>query len=317
VAVTRTLPGDALDRLSDAVDVRLWERDEPPTPDELRAFVAGADGIISMLTDRIDASVLEAAGSVRVVSNVAVGVDNVDVAALNDRGIPLGHTPGVLTDATADLAFALILAVARRIVESHEALVAGGWTTWRPGDFLGLELAGSTLGIIGTGAIGRAVIERARGFGMRIVASSRTERPIEGVAYLPMSVLLAESDVVSVHVALTADTRHLIGAGELALMKQGAILVNTTRGPVVDQVALYAALSSGHLGGAGLDVFEVEPVPLDDPILTLANCVTVPHIGSATVKTRTAMANLAVDNVLAGVRGKPLIRCANPEVYAR
>jgi len=315
VAVTRVLPGDALDRLAASATVRLWEADRPPTTDELIALVGGIDGLISMVTDQIDDRLLDAARGIKVVSQMAVGVDNIDVAALTARGIPLGHTPGVLTDATADLAFALLLATARRIVESHNALRAGAWTTWSPTFFTGLELSGSTLGVVGTGEIGRAVIDRARGFKMRVLATSRTERPIDGVTYVPLDRLLAESDVVSLHVALTPETRHLIGRPELAAMKPGALLINTTRGPVVDQVALYEALASGHLGGAGLDVFDVEPVPLDDPLLALDNCVTVPHIGSATMKTRTAMANLAVDNVLAGVRDEPLVRCANPEVY--
>jgi glyoxylate reductase len=315
VAVTRQLPGDALGRLPGVAEVRCWSGHGPPTPAELRGLVAGADGLISMFTDQIDVALLDAAPTLRVVSNVAVGVDNVDVAALTARGIPLGHTPGVLTDATADLAFALILAVARRVVESHEAVHAGEWTTWTPNGFIGLELAGSTLGVVGTGAIGQAVIRRAQGFGMTILASSRTERSIDGVTYLPLSDLLEASDVISLHVALAAETRHLIGPAELERMKQGAILINTTRGPVVDQVALYAALASGHLGGAGLDVFDREPVPIDEPLLTLANCVTVPHIGSATTKTREAMAHLAVDNMIAGLSGERLVRCANPEVY--
>jgi glyoxylate reductase len=317
VAVTRQLPGDALERLAEVAEVRRWSGDAPPTPEELPEFIATADGLISMLTDRIDGSLLDVAPTIRVVSNVAVGVDNVDVPELTARGIPLGHTPGVLTDATADLTFALILAVARRIVEGDAAVHAGEWTTWTPDGFLGLELAGATLGVVGTGEIGQAVIRRARGFGMRIVASSRTERALDAVTYLPLPELLESSDVVSLHVALSPDTRHLIGPSELDRMKKGAILVNTARGAVVDQVALYDALAAGRLGGAGLDVFEVEPVPADEPLLALGNCVTVPHIGSATSKTRRAMADLAVDNVLAWLSGNRLARCANPEVYER
>jgi glyoxylate reductase len=247
---------------------------------------------------------------------MAVGVDNIDVDELTRRLIPVGHTPGVLTDSTADLTFALILAAARRITESRDALLAGEWKTWQPSAFLGLELAGATLGIVGTGAIGQAVIRRAQGFSMRVLASSRTERRIDGVELVPLDELLSTSDVVSLHVALTPETRHLISRDALALMKPGAILVNTARGAVVDQEALYEALQSGHLGAAAIDVFEVEPVPLDEPLLALANCVVVPHIGSATVKTRSAMADLAVDNVMAGVLGERLVRCVNPEVYA-
>jgi glyoxylate reductase len=315
VAVTRSLPGEALDRLAEHADLAIWPERVPPSPDALLALGAGADGLVTMVSERIDGALLDALPNVRVVSNMAVGVDNIDLPTLTSRGIPVGHTPGVLTDATADLAFALLLATARRVVESHEGLLAGAWLTWQPAGYLGLELAGSTLGIVGTGAIGRAVIRRAQGFGMQVVATSRTERQIEGVTYVSLGELLARSDVVSLHVALTPETHHLIGTAELAQMRPGAFLINTARGAIVDQSALYAALASGHLGGAGLDVYEIEPVPLDEPLLSLPNCVTLPHIGSATVKTRRAMAELVVDNVLAGLRGERLIACANPEVY--
>jgi glyoxylate reductase len=315
VAVTRDLPGDALTRLEKLVTTDCWPDYAPPSRAELTALAASADGLLTMITDRIDGEFLDACPNLRVVSNMAVGVDNLDLGELTKRGIPVGHTPGVLTDATADLAFALILASARRIVETRDAILAGDWTTWHPSAFLGLELSGATLGVVGTGEIGRAVIARAKGFNMRVVAMSRTRREIPGVTYLELPELLATADIVTLHVALTPATRHLIGAPEFARMKQGAILVNTARGPIVDQVALNAALDSGQLGAAGLDVFETEPVPLNEPLLHRPNCVVVPHIGSATVRTRAAMADLAVDNLLAGLAGERLLHCANPEVY--
>ncbi|HVB05521.1 MAG TPA: D-glycerate dehydrogenase [Acidimicrobiales bacterium] len=313
--VTRALPGAGLARLASFAQVRLFSEDRPPTREELVEGLAGADGVLTMLTDRIDEPLLALAPRLRVVSNMAVGVDNLDLAALTGRGIPAGHTPGVLTEATADVAFALLLAVARRVVEARDALLAGEWTTWRPSGFLGLELSGATLGIVGLGRIGEAVARRARGFGMHVLACSRTHREAEGVSFVDLDELLCSSDVVSLHVALSEETHHLIGAAELSRMRRGALLVNTARGPVVDQRALFEALASGHLGGAGLDVFEVEPVPLDEPLLGLPNCVAIPHLGSATEKSRAAMADLAVDNLLAGLRGEPLPHCANPEVY--
>jgi len=315
--VTRWLPGGALDRLAEHVSLEVWPRDEPPSRAELEALAASADGLLTMYTDRVDGGLLDACPGLRVVSNLAVGVDNIDLAELTERGVPVGNTPGVLTEATADLTFALILAVARRITESRDQLLAGAWTTWRPAAFLGLELSGSTLGIVGLGAIGQAVARRAAGFGMHVVACSRSPRSVPGVTNVDLSELLATSDVVTLHVALAPETRHLIGAAELASMKPGAILVNAARGAIVDQRAVYEALASGHLGGVGLDVFEVEPVPLDEPLLALSGCVAVPHIGSATVAARSAMAELAVDNLLAGLRGEPLPHCANPDVYRR
>ncbi len=304
-----------LEALAADADVVCWPGEVPPSRDELVALVAGADGILTMLTERVDGPLLDTVPSLRVVSNMAVGVDNIDVAELTARGIPLGHTPGVLTDATADLTFALILAVARRVLEGDHAVHVGAWTTWQPDGFLGLELSGATLGVVGTGAIGEAVIRRARGFGLRILATSRTERPIPGVTFVDLDQLLEESDIVTLHLPLSTETRHRIGRAELARMRPGAILVNTARGAIVDEEALVEALTSGVIGGAGLDVYSVEPLPHDSPLLGLPNCVTVPHIGSATRKTRLAMATLAAENVMAGVRGERLPRCANPEVY--
>lgn len=316
VFVARRLTGDALDRLREVADVTMFSEPRPPTTSELIAAVRDADGLITMLTDRVDDELLDHCPSLKVVANMAVGFDNYDVPALTRRGIPAGNTPGVLTDATADLAFALLLACARRVVEGREALLAGAWKTWDPQFLLGTELAGSTLGIVGMGRIGQAVAKRALAFSMRVIATARTERPMEGVVYVDLSTLLAESDIVSIHVALTDATQHLIGVDELAAMKSSAILINTARGAVIDQVALAEALNNGTIAGAGLDVYEREPVPLDDPIVTAKNCVVLPHIGSATRTTRAAMLSLAVDNVIAGLAGAPLPCCINPEVYS-
>lgn len=316
VFVTRRTPGEAIARLDGVAEVEVWPEPRPPTPDELAAGAAGADGLITMLTDRVDAALLERCPSLRVVANVAVGYDNFDVAALTAAKVPAGNTPGVLTEATADLAFALILATSRRVVEAESALREGKWTTWDPGFLLGLELTGSTLGIVGLGRIGEAVARRAQAFSMRVIATSRRERPTPGIELVELDALLRESDIVSLHVALTEETHHLIGRAELEAMKPRAILINTSRGGVVDQLALARALEAGTIGGAGLDVFELEPVPLDDPIVSAPNCVVLPHIGSATGATREAMVSLAVDNVIAGLAGRPLPWCVNPEVYA-
>jgi lactate dehydrogenase-like 2-hydroxyacid dehydrogenase len=316
VFATRQLPGEALARLAAVTELEVWPGDDPPSPAELLERASAAEGLLTLLTDRVDEGLLAACPELRVVSNMAVGVDNLDLVALTARGIPVGHTPGVLTDATADLTFALILAVARRLVEGREAILAGEWTTWRPSGWLGLELAGATLGIVGTGRIGQAVARRALGFNLRLLGFSRSQPEIEAMTYVPLEELLSASDIVTLHVALNPETRHLIGARELALMKPGAILVNTARGPIVDQPALRDALASGRLGGAGLDVFEEEPVSPDEPLLRMRNCIAIPHLGSATAKTRSAMADRAVDNLLAGLAGQPMPYCANPEVYS-
>lgn len=316
VFVARALLGDALDRLREIAVVDVWPKSRPPTREELVAHAREADGVITMLTDRVDDEFLDQCPSLRVIANMAVGYDNFDVPAITRRGIPAGNTPGVLTDATADLAFALLLATARRIVEARDALNDGAWKTWDPEFMLGTELAGSTLGIVGMGRIGQAVAKRALAFSMCVIATARTPQPMEGVTYVDLATLLAESDIVSLHVSLSDETRHLIAAKELAQMKRSAILINTARGAVVDQRALAEALNAGTIGGAGLDVFEVEPVPLDDPIVSARNCVVLPHIGSATRTTRAAMASLAVDNVIAALSGEQLPCCINPEVYA-
>jgi glyoxylate reductase len=315
--IARTLLGDALERLEEVAEVSVWPEPQPPTPEEFLENASGADAILTMVSDRVDEAVLEHCPSLRVLANLAVGFDNYDVAALTRRGIPAGNTPDVLTDSTADMAFALLLASARRVVEARETLLAGKWTMWDPALMLGLELSGSTLGIVGMGRIGQAVAKRALAFSMRVLATSRIERPIEGVSYVDFETLLRESDVVSLHVALSETTHHLIDARALEMMKPSAILVNTARGAVVDQAALAVALTNGTIGGAALDVYEREPVALDDPILRAPNLVVSPHIGSATLPTRNAMGHRAADNLIAGLAGERLPYCINPEVYER
>ncbi|HVC25361.1 MAG TPA: D-glycerate dehydrogenase [Acidimicrobiales bacterium] len=320
VFLTRLVPGATLARLAAGASVEVWQGAMPPGPAELAAACRGAVGLLSTTADRVDGALLDACPSLAVVSNLAVGYDNVDVPAMTLRHVPVGNTPGVLTDATADLAFALILATARRVVEARDAVLDGRWTAWDPGFMLGMELAGSTLGILGLGRIGRAVARRALGFDMRVVAWSRSGRVplgagLERVELVSFDELFETSDALSVHVALAPSTVHLVGAEQLAAMKPTAILVNTSRGPVVDQAALFAALQSRSIAAAGLDVVEVEPIPLDDPLLGIDNCIVLPHIGSATTVTRTRMAELAVDNLLSGIRGEILAACVNPEVY--
>jgi glyoxylate reductase len=297
VTVTRHLPGTALDRLAERHVIDVWPGEEPPSPEELRALVAPADGLLALLTDRVDEQLLRAAPNLKAIANYAVGSDNVDLAATAARGIPVGVTPDVLTDATADLAMALLLAVARRLPEAQAAVRTGSWRSWGPEGWLGLELAGATLLIVGPGRIGTAVGRRAEAFGMDVRYAGRDD---------DLHAMLATADVVSLHAPLTPQTQHLIDAAALAAMKPDAILVNTGRGGLVDQEALRRALLEGHLGGAGLDVTDPEPLPPDDPLLSAPNLLVLPHIGSATHAAREAMANLAVDNLLAALDGLPM-----------
>jgi len=299
VFVTRRLPFDALDRLREAHEVDEWPGDMPPAPEELRAGVADAEGLLSLVTDRIDTGVLDAAPRLRAIANMAVGTDNIDLEAAAARGIPVGNTPDVLTDATADIALALLLALARRVVTGAAKVRGGEWRTWEPAGDLGADLAGATLGIVGWGRIGQAVARRAEGFGMEVVHSSRSS----GIA---LEELLARADFVSLHTPLTEATRRLIDADALARMKPTALLVNTSRGGVVDQGALRDALHAGTIAGAALDVTEPEPLPADDPLLDAPNLLVVPHVGSATVRTRAKMAAMAVDNLLAALDGRPM-----------
>ncbi|MEP6954147.1 MAG: D-glycerate dehydrogenase [Solirubrobacteraceae bacterium] len=299
--VTRRLPGDGLDRLAAVHEVEVWPGELPPTPDELRGHVASATGLLSLLTDRIDAELLDAAPGLEAIANYAVGSDNIDLDAARERGIAVGTTPGALTDATADLAFGLILAAARRLAEAHADVTAGNWRTWEPQGWLGLELAGATLAIVGAGRIGRAVARRAEGFGMDVVLVGRGDDHVAA---------LRRADVVSLHAPLTPETHHLIDAAALASMKPTAVLVNTARGGLVDQAALADALRAGAIAAAALDVTDPEPLAPDDPLLAAPNVLVVPHIGSATTQTRARMADMAVDNLLAALAGQPMPHAA-------
>ena len=322
IFATRALPGPALERLARSGDLDVWSERSAPSPEDLAARLADADGLLCLLTDRIDAALLGRAPRLRAVSSVSVGVDHIDLAAATARALPVGHTPGVLTETTADLAFALLLAAARRIPEADRFVRDGGWRperVWEPDLLLGRDVHGATLGVIGLGAIGRAVARRARGFGMHVLAWSRTPRPLgdlEGlVETAALPALLARADFVSVHVALAPETRGLLDARALGAMKPGAILVNTARGGIVDEHALAAALRTGRLAAAGLDVFASEPLERTSPLLGLPNVILTPHIGSASGATRARMAELAVDNLLAALEGRRMEACANPEVY--
>jgi glyoxylate reductase len=297
--VTRKLPGRALERLAETHDVDVWPERMPPGYDELRRRTAEADGLLSMLTDRVDAELIDGSPELKAIANYAVGYDNVDVKAAAARGIPVGNTPDVLTDATADLAFALLLSAARRLPQASAAIPAGDWVTWEPAAYLGYDVHGATLGIIGRGRIGEAVARRAAGFEMEVLVHSRSS----GIS---LTELLERSDFVSLHCPLTDETRHLIDATALARMKPTAILVNTSRGPIVDQIALAAALADGAIAGAALDVTDPEPLPADDPLLSAPNLLVVPHIGSATHAAREQMAALSVDNLLAALDGRPM-----------
>lgn len=311
VFVSRIIPAAGLDQVKAHCDVDLWEERLPPPYEALTERVKGVDGLLCLLTDRIDAALMDAAGSqLKVISQMAVGYDNIDIPAATQRGIPVGNTPGVLTEATADLTFALLLAAARRIVEGVNYIKAGSWQTWEPETLLGADLTGATLGIVGLGRIGSAVARRASGFDMRIIAHS-PETTAEEAARLDVTLvdfdtLLAESDFVSIHTPLTAETRHLINSDALRKMKRTAILVNTARGPIVDQQALYEALKNGIIAYAALDVTDPEPIAPDHPLLELPNITIVPHIGSASIRTRNRMAEIAAANLLAGLRGEPL-----------
>ncbi len=313
IFVTRQIPPTHLQRLQREADCVIWPGQLPPSRADLLAGVAGCDGILSLISDRIDAAVFEAAGpQLKVVSNYAVGVNNIDLAEAARRGVAVGNTPDVLTDATADIAVALLLAAARRLQASGDSVRQGEWKTWEPTGWLGCDLVGRTLGIVGLGRIGAAVARRlVGGWGMRLLYSSRSDKRIEGLETarrVTLDELLAESDFVSLHTDLTEETRGLIDARRLALMKPTAVLVNTSRGGVIDQSALVEALRGGRPLAAGLDVTDPEPLPPDHPLVTLPNCIILPHIGSATVATRDAMAEICVDNLLAGLAGQPL-RC--------
>jgi lactate dehydrogenase-like 2-hydroxyacid dehydrogenase len=319
VYVTRRLPEAALEMLrSFAESVEVNPDDRVLERRELLRAVEGRDGVLCLLTDRIDAEVFDAAGpGLKVFANYAVGYDNVDVAEATRRGVIVTNTPGVLTDTTADLAWALIFAVARRVVAGDSLARSGRWAGWGPMQLLGRDITGATLGIVGAGRIGGAVAARSAGFGMKVLYADPSPRPelerMLGARKVALDGLLAESDFVTIHVPLRDETRHLIGRRELGLMKETAYLINTSRGPVVDEKALVGALKSGSIAGAGLDVYEEEP-KLAPGLAELDNVVVLPHLGSATVATRTKMATMAAENLIAALAGERPPNCVNPEV---
>ncbi len=319
VFVTRLIPEKGLELIRDVCDLDLWTSEFPPTRDELLQHVRGVDGLLCLLTERIDGDLMDEAGpQLKVISNLAVGFDNIDVGAATARKIPIGNTPDVLTDATADFAFALMMAVARRIPEAERYIHEGKWKTWGPMVLLGSELTGATLGLIGFGRIGQAMARRALGFDMRVIYCDPHEiQPNSDlkVQHADFETLLKESDFISLHTPLTPDTRHLIDSEAFSKMKPNAVLVNTARGPVVDPQALYEVLKERRIFGAGLDVTEPEPLPLDSPLLTLDNIVITPHIASGSQATRAQMAWMAARNLIAGVQGELLPNCVNPQVY--
>jgi lactate dehydrogenase-like 2-hydroxyacid dehydrogenase len=305
VFVTRELPGQALERLATDHDVDLWPGREAPPFAELCERTAGAEGLLCMLTDSVGGELFDAAQGLRAVSTMAVGTDNIDLREATRRGIPVGHTPDVLTDTTADLAVALMLAAARRLPEGEAAVRAGEWGPWHPSWMLGRDLHGATVGIVGMGRIGQAVTRRLEGFGVTVLEARR-----DG-----LDRVLAESDFVSLHCPLTDETRGLIDASALGAMRDDAVLVNTARGPIVDTGALAEALTNGEIAAAALDVTDPEPLPADHPLLGAPNLIVLPHVGSATDATREAMADLAADNLAAALRGERMPHPANSEVY--
>lgn len=333
VVVTRQLPRKAWNDLTAHAHVVFWESDCPVTHEWLLDHIPEADGLYCLLTDRIDQDVLQCGKRLRVVSTMSVGYDHIDIPLCTARNIPVGHTPGILTETTADLAFTLLMAAARRIVEGADYVRQGQWAEWKPDLLLGQDIYGATLGIVGFGRIGQAVARRAQGFQMNVLAvrSPRHDRDssessvateskpqtsdMPPVTFVDLPTALRQSDFVSLHVPLTARTQHLIGEPELHMMKPSSILINTARGAVVDPDALYHALQQGTIGGAALDVTDPEPLPASHPLLTLQNCLVIPHLGSASTATRSRMADMAVENMIAGLHGDRLPHCVNPEVY--
>ncbi len=319
VFVSRLIDREALDMIAKVAGMEVWRDELPPPYEVLLEKVKDVDGLLSLLSDRVDTTLMDAAPKLKVISNLAVGYDNIDITEATKRGIQVGNTPGVLTETTADIAFTLLMAAARRVVEADRHVRKGQWKTWGPMILLGQDIHHATLGIIGLGRIGIEIAKRARGFNMNVlyhdvVRNEEAERQL-GVKYISeLNELLSTSDFISVHVPLLPGTHHLIGASEFAVMKPTVVFINTSRGQVVDQKALYEALRLGKIFAAGIDVTEVEPISIDDPLLILENVVITPHIASASVHTRKNMALMAAENLLAGLRGEVLPNCVNPEV---
>lgn len=321
VFVTRQIPRKGLDLIQEFCQAEVWPDELPPSREALLERMPGSQGLLCLLTDRIDAQVMDAAaGSLRVISNHAVGFDNVDIPAATLRGIPVGNTPGILTEATADFAFLLMLAAARRLGEAERYARAGKWQTWGPSLLLGADFQGATLGLVGFGRIGRAMAKRAAGFELRVIYYDPLAESIQDAGATrvdSLDELLEQADFVSLHTPLTAQTHHMLDARALGRMKPTAVLVNTSRGPVVDHEALYQALKQRRIFAAALDVTEPEPLPADHPLFELENIIIAPHIASASRTTRDKMALMAAENLLAGLRGERLPNCVNPQVYGR
>ena len=320
VFITRVIPEKGYELVRNFCDVDLWSDDLPPSREDLLQHVRGVDGLLCLLTEKIDAEVMDAAGpNLKVISNFAVGFDNIDIGAATARKIPVGNTPDVLTDATADFAFVLMMSVARRIPEAERYVHEGKWRTWGPMTLLGVDLKGATLGLIGFGRIGKAIARRAIGFDMRVIYYDPTETETYSdnrATKVDLEKLLNESDIISLHTPLTKETRQLINSEAFSKMKPTAVLINTARGAVVDSNALYEALKEKRIFGAGLDVTDPEPLPLDSPLLSLDNIVITPHIASASKSARDNMSWLAAQNLIAGLKGERLPNCVNPQVYA-
>ena len=321
VFVTRIIPDEGLNQMRAFCDATVWEDELPPPREVLLRETRDADGLVSLLTDKIDGELMDACPRLRVVSNYAVGFDNLDIPAGSSRGILMGNTPGVLTETTADFAFALLMAAARRIVEGADYVRAGKWKTWGPMLLLGHDVHHATLGLIGLGRIGVEMARRARGFEMRVLyydVIRREDYEQEyGLTYAPLEDVLKQADFVSIHTPLTPETHHLMNRDRFALMKPNAILINTSRGPVVDSDALLSALQSGQISGAALDVTEPEPLPADSPLVQQENCLVVPHIASASRVTRGKMADIAARNLIAGLEGEPLPNGLNNEALGK
>lgn len=318
--VTRKIFPEALESILSVADAEIWPDELPPPRSTLLEKAKGVDGLLTLLTDKVDGELMDAAGpQLKVISQIAVGYENIDIAEATKRGIPVGYTPGVLTEATADLTFALMMAAARRVVEAAEAVRQGKWQTWHPLHYLGPDLHGATIGVVGLGRIGLAVAKRALGFDMNVLYSDIARREdLEAeypLTFVDLDTLLRESDFVTLHVNLTSETYHLMSGEQFGRMKSTAVLVNASRGGVVDPAALYRALKDDQIAAAALDVTEPEPIKMDDPLLTLSNCLVVPHIASASMRARSEMSRISAQNLINGLKGEKLLACVNPEAH--
>lgn len=321
VFVSRIIPDAGLNLIREFCDATIWQEELPPPRETLLRETRDADGLVSLLTDRIDGEFLDACPQLRVVSNMAVGFDNIDIPAATERGVLAGNTPGVLTETTADFAFALLMAAARRIVEGVDYVRAGRWKTWGPMLLMGADVHHATLGLVGLGRIGAEMAKRARGFDMRVLyfdvfRREDLEQSLH-IEYAALDDVLAQADFVSVHTPLTPETQHLMNRERFAKMKSSAILINTSRGPVVEMDALVEALREGRIAGAALDVTDPEPLPADHPLVSMPNCIVVPHIASASAATRGKMAEIAARNLIAGLKGEPLPNGLNPDALGK